>query len=334
MSSDSATTPGTGPAAEPPAPAAEAPAPADPFAPAAADPFAPGAFTEPPAPPRTPAERKRLWQVGAAALLAVVTGAATAVAVTLPERTDLPGLATPNDGRYAFPELALPPLPVGASAPAESKIRTHAADLRALLLPLPKGATATGPAAAAASPNPSASPSPSATATGTATGTGTPTGSPSASAAAALPPVTGRWVPCDQDAMLAKDGTYSLRLTTAACRAAAAQGWTAKDGTRTELRLFRFGSQYDASDFYSRATLMTSTKDIDGSKPNTNGEFPIASGQLEVRNATALAGDVPTGRFAWLQSGDVVALVQLTNPKGVPVQSFRQVVALQSELLA
>ncbi|RKE20406.1 hypothetical protein [Streptomyces sp. TLI_171] len=348
MSSDSDLTPNTGPdpAPDPDLAPAPATAPAAPTADVAAgaedpgaqapvlDPFAPpGGPVEPPA-PRSKAQRKRLWQVGAAALLTVVTGAATAVAVTQPDRTDLPGLATPNDGRYVFPELTLPPLPVGASAPADSKTKAHAADLRALLLPLPKGAVGTGPSAAP-STSPSASASASTSASASASGSASASDSPSASPVASLPPVVGRWVPCDKDAMLAVDDKYSLRLTTAACRAAAAQGWTAKDGTRTELRLMRFGSGYDAADFYSRASMMSSTKDIAGTRPNTgNTEYPVVSGgQLEVRNATETAGDLPTGRLAWLQSGDVVAVIQLTNPKGVPLQSFRQVIALQSELL-
>src|SRR5262249_37766031 len=92
-----------------------------------------------PAPRR---DRKKLLRSVALAALLVVTGTATAVAVTLPDRPDLPGLATPNDGRYAFPALTLPPLPSGAAEPKDAKGRRHAADLRALVLPVPKGATA------------------------------------------------------------------------------------------------------------------------------------------------------------------------------------------------
>ncbi|MFF4339364.1 hypothetical protein ACFY00_05395 [Kitasatospora sp. NPDC001540] len=278
---------------------------------------------------RSKADRRRRWQVGGALLLAVVTGAAAAVLVTLPERTDVPGLATPNDGRYAFPELTLPPLPVGASAPADSKLKAHAADLRALLLPLPAGAVATGPSA---SPSAPASPSPSASESASASAPASPSGS--ASAAPSLPPVVGRWIPCDRDAMLAADDTYTLRLTTDACRGAAAQGWTTADGTRTELRLFHFGSSDEAADYFGGVRMMSGTKDIATTTLDSDGKYPVAAGQLDVRLSEQKSGGAPTGSLCWLQSGDVVALIQMTNPKGVPAQAFRQVVALQSSLLA
>ncbi|GLW68522.1 hypothetical protein Kpho02_08210 [Kitasatospora phosalacinea] len=275
------------------------------------------------------AERRRRWQVGGALLLAVVTGAAAAVLVTLPERTDVPGLATPNDGRYAFPELTLPPLPVGASAPADSKLKTHAADLRGLLLPLPAGAVATGPSvapSASAAPSAPASPSPSAPASASPSGPASPMPS--------LPSVAGRWIPCDRDAMLATDDTYTLRLTKDACRGAAAQGWTTPDGTRTELRLFHFGSSDEAADYFAGARMMNGTKDIGTTTLDSDGKYPAAAGQLDVRLSEEKAGGAPTGSLCWLQSGDVVALIQMTNPEGVPAQAFRQVVALQSSLLA
>ncbi|ROR43102.1 hypothetical protein [Kitasatospora cineracea] len=308
---------------------AKAPAPPVPVPPVPVQPAPAQAVPAPDAPApdawavQAKADRRRRWQVGAAVLLTVVTGAATAVLVTLPERTDVPGLATPNDGRYAFPELTLPPLPSGASAPSDYKIRTHAADLRGLLLPPPKGAVAATPPA---SPPPTASPSPSASPSGS--GTASPAAVPS------LPPVAGRWVPCDRDAMLAADDAYTLRLTTDACRGAAAQGWTAADGTRTELRLLHFGTGDEAADFFAGALRMTSSKDIASWHLDVDGKYPVAFGQVDVRLSDAQAGGMPTGRIGWVQSGDVVAVVQLTNPRGVPLQAFRQVVALQSGLLA
>ncbi|WP_030459517.1 hypothetical protein [Kitasatospora sp. NRRL B-11411] len=314
-------TPTTAEAPAQPVPAQPVPAPGAP-APGASAPDAPApdAWAV-----QAKADRRRRWQVGAAVLLTVVTGAATAVLVTLPERTDVPGLATPNDGRYAFPELTLPPLPVGASAPSDYKVRTHAADLRGLLLPPPKGAVAATPPAST-SPSPTASPSPSASPSGS--GTASPAAVPS------LPPVAGRWVPCDRDAMLAADDAYTLRLTTDACRGAAAQGWTAADGTRTELRLLHFGTGDEAADFFAGALRMTSSKDIASWHLDVDGKYPVAFGQVDVRLSDAQAGGMPTGRIGWVQSGDVVAVVQLTNPRGVPLQAFRQVVALQSGLLA
>ncbi|MFB7943840.1 hypothetical protein ACFC6L_02870 [Kitasatospora phosalacinea] len=321
MSSDTTPRPGPDAGSEQIGPVVEeTPVPVPAQGPAQPDPAQPGAWAE-----RSRADRRRRWQVGGALLLAVVTGTAATVLVALPERTDVPGLATPNDGRYAFPELTLPPLPVGASAPAGSELKTHAADLRALLLPLPAGAVATTPSAA-----PSTSPAPSASASASASGAP----SSSASAEPSLPPVAGRWIPCDRDAMLATDDAYALRLTTDACRGAAAQGWTAADGTRTELRLFRFGSGDEAADYFAGARMMNRTKDVGTTRLDDDGVYPIAAGQADVRLSEERSGGAPTGSLCWLQSGDVVALVQMTNPHGVPAQAFRQVVALQSSLLA
>ena len=270
-------------------------------------------------------DHKRFWQIATAVVVTVLLGSATAVAVTLPDRTDVPGLATPNDGRYVFPELTLPPLPAGASAPSDYKIKTHAADLRGLLLPMPKGAVGTGPSVA-----PAASPSPSASASAS------PSASESASpsAAASLPPVVGRWVPCDQDMMLAKDDKYAHFLVVDACRGAAAESWTAKDGTHAELRLIRFGSQDEANHFCSNVNQMPATKDIEALHVDISAKaYSVRSGQVSVRISDAKAGGVPTGRVGWIQYGDVVGLIQLTNPNGVPDQAFRQMLMLQSAML-
>lgn len=61
-----------------------------------------------------------------------VVGASAAYGVTRMERTDVPGLATESDGRWAYPTLTKPPVAVGSQ---------HA-DLRALVLPAPEGAEA------------------------------------------------------------------------------------------------------------------------------------------------------------------------------------------------
>ncbi len=134
--------------------------------------------------------------------------------------------------------------------------------------------------------------------------------------------------------MLAKEDKYAQRLTSDACRGAAAQGWTAKDGTRTELRLIRFGSQDEANDFFNGANLMGATKDIESSHLDVDGSYKVALGQSNVRLSDAKAGDLPTGRIGWVACGDTVALIQMTNPQGVPEQAFRQVLLLQSSLMA
>jgi len=323
------------PGAEPTEPTMQAETPAAPAAPAV-DPWAlpggpddvlegAGPMEEQPA-PRPRRDRKEVLRWVAAASLLVVTGAGTAVAVTLPDRTDLPGLATPNDGRYTFPQLALPPLPSGGAAPKEAKGR-HTADLRALLLPAPKEAVS----------SPSAKPSPAA-ATPSASASASASASPSASGSpVALPPVVGEWIPCDADALLAKDAEVAkAKLTEDACRAAAAQGWTSKDGTRTELRLLRFGSDTDARDLFDYVNVV-GTKAVPESYTDTDTRYPFAgSAKIAVRTTDKQRGPSgePVGRVGYLQVGDVLAVIEQTNPKGVPLESFRQVTALQSSLLA
>lgn len=83
-----------------------------------------------------------------AIVLALAVGAGSAFAVIQPKRTDLPGLATASDGRYAFPALTLPTLAPGQADPGNTTANPggqHLADIRKLLLPVPQGAVLTKP---------------------------------------------------------------------------------------------------------------------------------------------------------------------------------------------
>ncbi|MFM9607084.1 hypothetical protein ACKI1T_45545, partial [Streptomyces turgidiscabies] len=75
------------------------------------------------------------WTAAVVVFAAAGTGAAYGIVGM--ERTDVPGLATESDGRWAYPTLVKPPLPSGSPGPfAETNpAGTHHADLRALLLP-------------------------------------------------------------------------------------------------------------------------------------------------------------------------------------------------------
>ncbi|OLE20509.1 MAG: hypothetical protein AUG49_24885 [Catenulispora sp. 13_1_20CM_3_70_7] len=93
------------------------------------------------------AEPKRRWprlvvRYGSALVVAAAVAAGTAYGVTVPQRTDVPFLATPSDGRYDFPALARPLPPVGKPAPGDDANagQVHYGDLRRYLLPAPKGA--------------------------------------------------------------------------------------------------------------------------------------------------------------------------------------------------
>jgi hypothetical protein len=316
------------PAAAAPQVPTEAPAPPPAQDPAAVpapvpDPFAVWAdrtvLEEAPAATRKQ-RRGALLRWGAAALILVLTGTGTALAVTAPDRTDLPGLATPNDGRYAFPVLALPQLPSGSPAPSSTEAKgRHFADLRGLLLPAPRGAVEASPPPA--SPTPGASP-----------GAGVrPSAPPSAPA---LPYADVPWLACGD---FAKGDRAADKITQAiseyGCRAATRRVWTAADGTRTEIWLFRLGSRTEATGLYGaladsgpkdQPQLQLDILDLDASLP---------AGVVNTRATVQKVAGLPTVRTTTMTQGDVVASIAMVNPGGVPIQPYRQVSLLQWQLL-
>ncbi|GAA2249735.1 MULTISPECIES: hypothetical protein [Kitasatospora] len=270
---------------------------------------------------------------GATALLLLLSGTATAVAVTAQDRTDIPGLRTTNDGRYAFPALTLPPLPSGKPVPsADPANRRHYADLRGLLLPAPKGASdeagpPAAPATAVASAAPSAGTSPSAS-TASSTAAATPA-APSATAVAGAARVS-----CADYANRHKSpAVLTAMLDENACRAAARRVWTGPDGTRTEIWLLSFGSRTEAAAF----ARDLGTDDLKDVPALLHVSLPIdveghTTNQL-LQTKERAAGKDPVGRVAELVNGDVFGSVVMTNPKGVPLQAFQQVTILQSVML-
>ncbi|MEV7777691.1 hypothetical protein [Kitasatospora sp. NPDC088351] len=351
---DNAATPADAPPVAPVAP----PAPVAPVVPPAAEVnvwSAPEAPLLPPPPAETPEERaarrtrrrKAALRWSAAVLVLALAGTGAAAAVTAPDRTDLPGLATESDGRYTFPALALPPLPSGKAAPSakESKGR-HAADLRHLLLPVPKEAG--GSLAPVVFPTPTASAGSSAGADATASpsaspsGTAAPSASPSAggtatTAAPSAGPAVADWVACDAAAadQLDPARTRALLLQDA-CRAATVREWTASDGTRTQIRLLRFGSSPEAWDVFADLRSNGEWKDLPGLKTGSAQGWDDVSGvDRTIRESPVITTKSRTnGYLAYLNAGDVVGIVVMTNPTdGVPEAAFRQVVTLQSDLL-
>src|SRR6185437_1020159 len=83
------------------------------------------------------------WRWAGAVVTALAVGAGCAFAVMAPQRTDLPGLKTADDGRYVFAPLNLPSLAPGQLAPGDASNTggQHLADIRKLLLAAPQGAT-------------------------------------------------------------------------------------------------------------------------------------------------------------------------------------------------
>ncbi|MFJ9692549.1 hypothetical protein [Kitasatospora sp. NPDC101183] len=302
----------------------------------APDPYGPAA----PAAPADPEARRRrraaALRWGGATLVFALAGTGTALAVTAPDRTDIPGLATADDGRYTFPALALPPLPAGAKAPDGSGKTPHRADLRYLVLPAPKEAG--GPATAQPFPSPT-TPAP----TGTDTPAPTPTTTPSPTAASPSTPSTpsspsafADWTPCDAIGADQQDAA-KLRpmLQRNVCLAATVREWTTPDGTRTQIRLLRFASPNEAWDAYTTVRARSVPKAVPESDTLSLKDWDSVGGvTLTALTGRTKAGkDLPTGRLAYLSASDVMGVVTMTNPDGVPLASFRQVVTLQADLL-
>ncbi|MFC5667192.1 hypothetical protein ACFP3U_30030 [Kitasatospora misakiensis] len=271
--------------------------------------------------------RKAAVRWSAAAVVCALAGTGSALAVTAPERTDIPGLATKSDGRYVFPALVLPPLPSGTAVPRENKSR-HAADLRRLLLPAPREAG--GSLAPAGLPTSAP--------TGSATGSPTASASPTTSATSTTPApgATADWADCKTLTADQKDpAKLRTLLVQYACRAATVREWTASDGTRTQIRLLAFGSSNEAWPVFLGFRDNGDPKDIDGLRNVTPSNWDMLYGvDFVVRQTPATGpGTEPAARVAYLSAGDIVGVITMTNPKGVPAAAFQQVVTLQSDLL-
>ncbi|MER5597770.1 hypothetical protein [Streptomyces sp. NPDC002265] len=230
-------------------------------------------------------------------------GAGTAYGITSMERTDVPGLATASDGRWAYPEITRPPLPSGSPHPEDPKnwARAHYADLRGLVLPAPAGATEDK----------------------------------------ALRGTDG-WLPTKDflavfGASKDRDEAGQL-LTDNGLRHVAARGWTTEDGTHTAVYLLQFDTgttadtvsgrftEYDGPRFAARGT----------EKVQFDGAYP------EAAYITGVSRNVydevkPYGaeqvRQAYLSVGDVIAVIVQSRKGTAAAVPFQQTVALQSELL-
>jgi len=235
------------------------------------------------------------WSVAAGVFL--VVGAVTAVCVMVPARTDLPGLRTPGDHRYSFAPLKLPALPSGAAGPNEQDPAdgnlTHAADLRQLLLAAPAGAK----------PVPG------------------------------YPGTTGWYSPRTYAAQFLDSGQLLSEFADSGLRHIAATAWTGPDGTRTEIYLLAYRSDTTAAALFSSdgdnvVPLVTSYL-----SPAADIPFPgVASSNVTVKTQPRTGSD-PAGALAFLDCGDVEAVIVMTNPGQVNPVTVTQVVTLQNDLL-
>ncbi|MEV6106824.1 hypothetical protein AB0M28_19215 [Streptomyces sp. NPDC051940] len=253
-----------------------------------------------PAAPRKPRRVLRAVARWTCAVLAFAAAAAgTAYAVTEKERTDLPGLATESDGRWEYPALKLPALPKGTPGPfaASNLARIHHADLRTLLVPAPRGAKTDKEL-----------------------------------------PGRGGWLPLTSFAAAfqedrRKDIVEQLREV--GLKHIAATGWTMPDGTRTRIYLLRFGNDTTVNELTTGVFQSQSSMLIEQGDAVTDDVYDGDSSPEPVL-ATVLDEEEPAKvhvRQAYLQAGDVLAMVVQDRAGAAPAVPFHQTVILQSQLL-
>lgn len=258
--------------------------------------------SDPPVPrgPRRGLRAAARWT--AAVLVFAVLGGATAYAVTRPERTHIPGLATPDDGRWTYPPLALPKLPAGRPRPLDDAKNLgghHYVDVRSLLLAPPLTAR-TDPA---------------------------------------VPGATG-WLPVagflkvydDMDAYLTQAESDELREQ--GLRHIAARSWTMPDGTRTDVYLLQFTTAGFAS-LYEPNTEARRIKGVADSADDKS--LASGKGMPPAVTVAAHAEQPPygatAGRYAWIFAGDTAGLVVQTRKGSVAEVPFVQTVRLQAQML-
>ncbi|MFD5623965.1 hypothetical protein, partial [Streptomyces yangpuensis] len=270
------------------------------------------------APPAPPKDRRVLfaalrWTAAVAVFAAVGTG--VAYGITVPERTDIPGLATEDDGRWTFPTLSQQALPPGAplAQGPDNKDGTHYAQLAGLLLPAPAGSKADD----------------------------------------AVKADKDGTVPVDSFLEeYAPDAREKLKtsLEWDGLRQIVGRGWTTPDGTRTHVYLLRFHSSGFVDAFKgcdSNARLNgVSALDLDdvwskakGTQMNSTAlDFPGAAHfdgtDLSVyQEMKPVSGEEQT-KVGCLRTGDVLGMVVQSRKGDVAPVPFHQTVILQSQLLS
>ncbi|WP_329337572.1 hypothetical protein OG866_23690 [Streptomyces sp. NBC_00663] len=240
----------------------------------------------------------------AAVVVFAAAGAGTAYGITRMERTDVPGLATETDGRWEYPPIVQPPLPSGSPRPfgKANSANSHYADLRALLLPAPKGAKADK----------------------------------------ALDGEDGWLARKDFLAVYEdKDDRDAIGqlLTDQGLRHVAARGWTTADGTHTRIYLLQFDTArvvdslqensftgYDAPQFALKGASEVHIDEAFPEKAEVENVRHYAYGEAKPYGAEQV-------REAYLVSGDVLGLVVQSRKGSAAAVPFQQTVVLQSQLL-
>ncbi|MGW3326171.1 hypothetical protein [Streptomyces virginiae] len=284
-------------------------------APAAAPPSEASPWAAPPVPPKDRrALRAALRWTAAVAVFAAV-GAGVAYGITVPERTDIPGLSTEDDGRWTFPNLSPPALSAGAPLPQgpDNKDGRHYAQLTGLLLPAPQGAKADDAVKA------------------------------DKEGGVSVDSFLEEYTPEAREEL-------KTSLEWDGLRQIVGRGWTMPDGTRTHVYLLRFHSSgfvdafrgcdtnaklngisaLDLDDVWSKAknTQMNSTAlDFPGAA-NFDGTY------LSVYQEVKPFLGEEQSKIGCLRTGDVLGMVIQTRKGEVAPVPFHQTVILQSQLLS
>lgn len=240
----------------------------------------------------------------AAVVVFAAVGASAAYGITRMDRTDVPGLATESDGRWDYPRISRPPLPSGSPAPfAEENVAgAHYADLRALLLPAPKGAKADK----------------------------------------ALRGEDGWLKTKDflaEYALTDDRESVGRLLTDNGLRHIAARGWTTGDGTRTRIYLLQFDTAAVVDDlqddFFGFDTPQYALRGA--SEVHIDEHFPDKAALDDVHHYVydeAKPYGATYERQAYLTAGDTLALVVQSRKGSAKAVPFQQTVVLQSQLLS
>lgn len=296
--------------AEPPAaPAVAAEAPVVPAS------LAPPAPTEPPlasapapeAQPTSPRKDRRVLRAvlrwGAAVVVFAVVGAGTAYGIAGMKRSDVPGLGTVSDGRWTFPTVSKPPLPTGSPGPfaTANAAGAHFADLRALVLPAPKGAVADKAL------------------------DGT-------DGWLATKVLLAEFSAADDRTEIAQ------KLTDQGLRHIAARGWTTPDGTHTRIYLLQFDTATVADEVSKGvAGYAAPTYPVRGADGyESDDDFPDAAKITNV-SLQPYVETKPYGaeqvRLGFVTAGDTLAMIVQSKKGQAEAVPFQQTVTLQSELL-
>ncbi|MEW1893343.1 hypothetical protein [Streptomyces sp. NPDC085659] len=293
--------PATGP--EPEAPVSAAPEP--PRLPELPDlppmpPLPPAPVAQGPRPPRRVLRAVARWT--AAVLVFGAAGAGTAYGITSMERTDVPGLATEDDGRWDYPRLTLPSLPADKPRPYSdgNPSEIHHADLRELLLPAPAGATVDKKLKGGWVSN------------------------------------------AQFASEFAEGGRAGIgeTLREGTLRHIAARGWTMPDGTSNRIYLLQFSSADDADAYRDDRFIGASAgDDLLGADEMELDESWKGGGKVEATASYVFSEPKPYGaaqvRTGFVIAGDTLAVVVQSRKgaAGTPGVPFHQTLILQNQLL-